>query len=137
MRTSALKLLTPVRFLARALALPRSRAFLLLVALAAAFVGAVLVAQAVLAQGAPAAPTPTPPASVDTVLASLTTWCTGILAALATLFLTVGGIRYLMAAGDMRRLEEAKQSIRSALIGYALAALAPLIFGIVQRAVGS
>jgi len=76
------------------------------------------------------------PPDLPTVIANIRLWATGILAALATLFLTIGGIRYLIAGGNPRAVEEAKGAIRSALIGYALAALAPLIFGILEKVVG-
>jgi hypothetical protein len=58
---------------------------------------------------------------LPTVVANLTAWVTGILAALATLFLTIGGARYLMAGGDPAEVERAKGSLKSAGIGYALA----------------
>ena len=57
----------------------------------------------------------------------------GVLAALATLFLTVGGVRYLIATGNPRGVEEGKAAIKSALIGYALAALAPMFIDILRR----
>jgi hypothetical protein len=37
--------------------------------------------------------------SVSQVINNTTVWLVGILAGLATLFLTVGGVRYLMAGG--------------------------------------
>jgi hypothetical protein len=73
---------------------------------------------------------------VNTIIDSLRNWAMGILAALATLFLTIGGIKYLIAGGNPRAVEEAKGSIRSAVIGYVLAALAPLLFSIVKQIVG-
>jgi hypothetical protein len=73
---------------------------------------------------------------VPTIIDSLRNWAMGILAALATLFLTIGGVKYLVAGGNPRAVEEAKGAIRSALIGYVLAALAPLLFSIVKQIVG-
>jgi Type IV secretion system pilin len=73
---------------------------------------------------------------VTTVIDNLRNWAMGILAALATLFLTIGGVKYLVAGGNPRAVEEAKGAIRSALIGYVLAALAPLLFSIVKQIVG-
>lgn len=67
------------------------------------------------------------------MIESIRNWVAGILAALATLFLTVGGVRYLIAGGNPRAMEEGKAAIRSALIGYALAALAPMFVDIVRR----
>jgi len=70
---------------------------------------------------------------LTTVIDSIRDWMAGILAALATLFLTLAGLRYLTANGNPRALEQAKDSIRSALIGYALAALAPLLVDILRQ----
>jgi len=81
------------------------------------------------------APFPADAAAADltSVIESIRNWVAGILAALATLFLTVGGVRYLIAGGNPRAMEEGKAAIRSALIGYALAALAPMFVDIVRR----
>jgi len=79
----------------------------------------------------PAAPT------LNGVIDALRLWLVGILAALATLFLTVGGIRYLTAAGDPAQVERAKVALKSAAIGYALAAMAPLLVAILQSVVGT
>ena len=73
---------------------------------------------------------------INTVLSNLRVWLAGLLAALATLFLTIGGIRYLLAGGDPAALERAKGSIKAAIIGYALALLAPVLATVVQRVVG-
>ena len=78
----------------------------------------------------PAAPT------LSGVIDALRTWLVGILAALATLFLTIGGIRYLAAGGDPAQVERAKTALKSAGIGYALAALAPLLITILRSVVG-
>jgi hypothetical protein len=73
---------------------------------------------------------------LTTVIDNLRNWAMGILAAVATLFLTIGGVRYLLAGGNPRAVEEAKGSIKNAIIGYVLAALAPAILGIVRQIVG-
>ena len=74
--------------------------------------------------------------SLNGVIGSLQVWLVGILAALATLFLTIGGIRYLTAGGDPAEVERAKTALKSAAIGYALAALAPLLVSILRSIVG-
>ena len=74
--------------------------------------------------------------SLDQVISNLRVWITSLLAALATLLLMIGGVRYLLAAGDPGSHERAKGSIKAALIGYALALLAPVLVSIVQRIVG-
>ena len=68
--------------------------------------------------------------SLTSVIDNLRNWLVGILAAVATLFLTVGGLRYLMAGGDPGQVEKAKTALKSAAVGYALAALAPLLVSI-------
>jgi hypothetical protein len=73
---------------------------------------------------------------LNQVIDNIRVWITGLLAALATLLLMVGGVRYLLAAGDPGSHERAKGSIKAALLGYALALLAPVLVSIVQRIVG-
>lgn len=75
--------------------------------------------------------------SVDEVVNNLRNWLLGILTGLATLFLTIGGVRYLMAGGDPSEVEKAKIAFRSAGWGYALAALAPLVVQILRGIVGA
>jgi len=70
---------------------------------------------------------------LNTVFDSVRDWVAGLLIALATLFLTVGGVRYLTAQGNPRAVEEAKAGIKAALIGYGLAALAPTLVSILQK----
>jgi hypothetical protein len=73
---------------------------------------------------------------LNQVIDNIRIWVTGLLAALATLLLMIGGVRYLLAGGDPGAHERAKGSIRGALIGYALALLAPVLTTIVQHLVG-
>ena len=70
------------------------------------------------------------------LISNLTTWIVGILAGVATLFLTIGGLRYLTAGGDPGQVEKAKTALKSAAVGYALAVLAPLIVSILASLVG-
>ncbi len=76
------------------------------------------------------------PASLTGVISNLQTWLVGILVGVATLFLTIGGLRYVTAGGDPMQVERAKTALKSAAIGYALAALAPLIVSILTSVVG-
>jgi succinate dehydrogenase hydrophobic anchor subunit len=87
-------------------------------------------AHQLLAAGPPAAPT------LDSVINGLRNWLVGLLAAVATLFLTIGGIRYITAGGDPMHVERAKTALKSAAIGYALAALAPLLVSVLRSVVG-
>jgi hypothetical protein len=70
------------------------------------------------------------------VIEALRTWVMGILAAVATLFLAIGGLRYMTAAGDPAQVEQAKGSVKAALTGYALAVLAPVILKVLQDILG-
>lgn len=74
---------------------------------------------------------------INSVIDSIRNWVAGVLAALATLFLTIGGVRYLISSGNPRAVEEGKAAIKSALIGYALAALSPLFIDILRRVLGT
>lgn len=76
-------------------------------------------------------------ADIPTVIGNLRNWIIGILSGLATLFFTLGGVRYLMAGGDPGEVESAKRSFRAAAIGYGLALLAPVIVTILQGIVGT
>ncbi|MFZ3592386.1 pilin [Streptomyces sp. BH104] len=46
--------------------------------------------------------------SVNEILNNIRNWLMGVLAGLATVFLTVGGVRYVMAGGDPGEVEKAK-----------------------------
>lgn len=73
---------------------------------------------------------------LPTVVHNLTVWIVGILAGVATLFLTIGGARYLMAGGDPAEVERAKSALKSAALGYALAVLAPVLLQVLRAIVG-
>jgi len=74
--------------------------------------------------------------SISTVISNMTAWIVGILAVVATFFLTLGGLRYLAAGGDPGEVEKAKTALKSAAIGYGLAVLAPVIVGVLKSLVG-
>jgi hypothetical protein len=71
------------------------------------------------------------------VIDRLRTVLVGLLVGLATLLLTVGGVRYLLAGGDPSQVEKAKVTLRSAAIGYGLAVLAPVLVRLLRYVVGS
>lgn len=92
-------------------------------------------------------PTPPTPALAATVLAQADPTLSGVLGrarnvlvgllvALATLQLTIAGVRYLFAAGEPEQLDKAKRGVRAAAIGYGLAALAPGLVALLQQIVG-
>jgi len=99
--------------------------------------GAVLGAVVVVALAPPAFAQSTGAPSLNSVIDNLRTWLVGILAGVATLFLTVGGLRYLAAGGDPSQVEKAKVALKSAAVGYALAILAPLLVSIIASIVGA
>ena len=73
---------------------------------------------------------------LPTIITNITAWIVGLLIGVATLFLTIGGLRYLAAGGDPTEIEKAKSAFKSALLGYALAVLAPILLAIVQGWIG-
>jgi type IV secretion system pilin len=77
-----------------------------------------------------------PPSDLNTVIDNITKWLVGLLVSLATLFLTVGGIRYLLAGGDPGEVGKAKDTLKYAAIGYGVAVLAPVLVNILKGFVG-
>lgn len=75
--------------------------------------------------------------SLPQVIANLQMWLIGILAAMASLFLVLAGVLWATAGGDPGQVERAKAAFRNALIGYALAVLAPIFLHILQGIVGA
>lgn len=76
-------------------------------------------------------------ATIEQVINNVRTWLVGLLASLATVFLTIGGARYLMAGGDPAEVEKGKTALKSAAFGYALAVLAPVVVTVLQHLVGA
>lgn len=74
---------------------------------------------------------------ISQVLTNLRNWVMGVLAVLATVFLTFGGVRYLMAGGDPGEVDAAKRCFKCAGVGYALAALAPIFTSALLSIVGT
>jgi hypothetical protein len=102
-------------------------------------VAAALSVAAVLAVAHPAAAATSGAASppgLGQVIDNARLWVMGLLSAVATLFLVIGGARYVMAGGDPAQVERAKQTIKAALAGYALAVLAPVVLSILRGIVG-
>ncbi|MCI0690094.1 MAG: pilin [Sporichthyaceae bacterium] len=85
------------------------------------------------AQPSPAQP---PPASLEQVIDRLRAYVVTLLAGLATLFATVGGVRYLMAGSDPTEVAKAKSALKFAAVGYGVAVLAPLLVNILKGIVG-
>ena len=85
---------------------------------------------------APAASTVLAVASISQVITNVTNLVSGFLAALATLSLTIGGLRHLMAAGDPSEVSAARRHYKEAALGYAIAVLAPVIVGLLRQVLG-
>ncbi|MFI7077161.1 pilin [Micromonospora sp. NPDC049903] len=83
-----------------------------------------------------AAPPIAAPNSINQVISNITGWIMGIIALVATMFLVIGGLRYMAAGGDPAQVEQAKGNFKSALIGYALAVLAPVVLQVLQGILG-
>ncbi|MGW2157517.1 pilin [Nonomuraea sp. NPDC001699] len=77
------------------------------------------------------------PSSLNAVIDNLRNVIVGLLVALATLFLTVAGVRYILAGGDPGEVEAAKKGLRYAALGYGIAALAPLLVTMLKGIVGA
>ncbi|NQE72536.1 pilin [Nocardia gamkensis] len=75
--------------------------------------------------------------SLGEVIDNARNWIVGILAGLATLFLTIAGARYLLGGGDPSEIEKAKTAFRAACLGYALAMLAPVIVTVLKSLIGA
>ncbi|NIY69531.1 hypothetical protein SMALB_7655 [Streptomyces malaysiensis] len=75
-------------------------------------------------------------ATIPEVISNLRDYVVGLLAGLATLFLTFGSVRYLTAGGDPGEIEAAKRALKSAGIGYGLAILAPVVVLVLKQIVG-
>lgn len=71
--------------------------------------------------------------SIQAVVNNIRLWLLALIGGVATLFLTIGAVRYLAADGDPGEIERAKRSLKSAAAGYALALLAPLFVTIVGQ----
>lgn len=60
-----------------------------------------------------------------------------VLVTLSIVALTYAGVRYVIAGGDAQGVEKAKGAAKSALVGLALALLAPVVVGIVKGIIGA
>jgi hypothetical protein len=103
--------------------------------MAAATVGYTAAAIAATAAGAEGEPPPAPMAP-GTVVNNARLWVMGMLAGLASFYFILGAARYVMAGGDPGQVERAKQALKSALIGYASALLAPVVLAVLRGILG-
>lgn len=75
--------------------------------------------------------------SVTEILSNVQTWVMGILAGLATLFMTVGASRYMWGNNEPQEIAKAKAAVKAAGFGYCLALLVPLVLQILKGFVGA
>lgn len=73
---------------------------------------------------------------LDTVITNIRNWLVGLLVVLATLLLTIGGLRYLLAGGDPGEVNKAKDTLKYSALGYLVAILAPILVQILRGFVG-
>jgi hypothetical protein len=59
-----------------------------------------------------------------------------VIGSLSLVMLTVGGIRYVTAGGDKDGVNGAKQTVKHALLGLAVAILAPVLIQIIKTILG-
>jgi hypothetical protein len=97
---------------------------------------ALLAAGALPAAAAPAAGVLAAVTSLNQVINSITVWLVGLVGGLATLLATIGGVRYLLGAGDPGEVMKAKETLKYAAVGYGIAILAPLLLTILKGFVG-
>jgi hypothetical protein len=57
----------------------------------------------------------------------------GLLIGLAVAALTYAGVRYVISGGDPMSIEKAKSAAKSAIVGFAIALLAPILIGLVKH----
>lgn len=76
-------------------------------------------------------------ADIIRILDGVRTLLVGILVALSVAALTYAGVRYVVSGGDPMSIEKAKGAVRSALVGFGLAILAPVLIGVVKHILGA
>jgi hypothetical protein len=74
--------------------------------------------------------------TLSEVITGLQGWIRGILFAVATLYLMIGGFYRATAGGDPSQVEKSNTAFKNALIGYGLAILAPAFMDALKPIVG-
>ncbi len=76
--------------------------------------------------------------SLSAIIQNVTNWVLGIAGAVAVLMLVIGGVRYIISAGNPTQAEGAKKTIIYALVGIAIIALSlVLVNGVIALLQGS
>jgi hypothetical protein len=74
---------------------------------------------------------------IVSILDALRNALVAVLVTLSVVALTYAGVRYVIAGGDITGVEKAKGAAKSAVVGLALALLAPVVVSIVKRIIGA
>lgn len=74
-------------------------------------------------------------AATNAMVTNLITWVLGIAAAVAVIFVLIGGIGYVTSRGDSGKLQKAKSTILYALIGLAIVAFAEILTAFVSTTI--
>lgn len=74
--------------------------------------------------------------SVSEVVNALLSNLKGIIATVAILFIVIGGIMYILSAGDEKKMTTAKSTITAAMIGLAIALAAPTFLVEIENILG-
>lgn len=75
--------------------------------------------------------------TIGSIFNIIFTFLIGIVGGLAIIFIVIGGIRYIIAAGDPKATDAAKHTITAALVGLIVALLAVAIIVIVGNILGT
>lgn len=79
---------------------------------------------------------PLPHADTTTSISTILSIVFGIVGALALLFITISGFRYIVSAGDPQKTAQAKESIIYALVGLVIAISAETIVAFFVKNIG-
>lgn len=71
---------------------------------------------------------PITPTTIEGVLSSIMSYLRGIAGTIAVIFIIIGGVMYMLSAGDKDRTEQAKKTVIFALVGLAIVLAAPLFY---------
>lgn len=90
----------------------------------------------VLAFAAPVSGAPTDITGIWSIIQKIMNWVMALFFLVATIFILMAGFKYLTAAGDSGKIDEAKHMLTYAIVGIAVGLLAFAIPAIVQNFLG-
>jgi len=80
-------------------------------------------------------PTNIPDAQIGEIITRVINWGLSIAGSVAVLFLIVGGIMYITSAGDSQRIEDAKKTLKNAIIGVVFILISLVIVNTINFAI--